>query len=166
MTCPGAQSVRTYTVGYGDNSAMLQSIALAGKGKFYRANNGTELRNSIIDALGDLKQLSTSFASASISGVQTGGMQSSVYVPRFVPRKGRPYEGHLFRFFYLQRVRPGLRAGPGQDHGGRPRGPQPRQGLRRHVLPRQARGLRGRRAGHLQLHHLQHRPGEHRRVSG
>jgi type IV pilus assembly protein PilY1 len=97
---PGTQSVRTYTIGYGDNSAMLQSIALAGKGKFYRANNGTELRDSIINALGDLKQLSTSFASANISSVQTGGMQSSVYVPRFIPRRGRPYEGHLYRFFY------------------------------------------------------------------
>ncbi|MFY0564405.1 hypothetical protein ACN28E_11190 [Archangium lansingense] len=97
---PGTQSMRTYTIGYGDNSAMLQSIALAGKGKFYRANNATELRDSIIDALGDLKQLSTSFATANISGVQTAGMQSSVYVPRFIPRRGRPYEGHLYRFFY------------------------------------------------------------------
>ncbi|WNG14526.1 hypothetical protein [Cystobacter fuscus] len=97
----GMQSMRTYTVGYGDNSPMLQSIALAGKGKFYRANNGEELRKSLMDALGDIKQLSTSFASANISGVQTGGMQSSVFVPRFVPRGNRPYEGSLFRFFYF-----------------------------------------------------------------
>jgi len=98
---PGMQTMRTYTIGYGDNSVMLQSIALAGKGAFYRANNATELRESILAALGDLKQTSTSFASANISGVQAGGMNASVYIPRFVPRKNRPYEGHLYRFFFF-----------------------------------------------------------------
>jgi type IV pilus assembly protein PilY1 len=97
----GVQSMRTYTVGYGDNSPMLQSIAMAGKGKFYRANDPQQLRQALLDALGDIKQVSTSFASANISGVQTGGMQSSTFVPRFVPRRGRPYEGHLYRFFYF-----------------------------------------------------------------
>ncbi|HEX8823819.1 MAG TPA: hypothetical protein VF794_28120 [Archangium sp.] len=98
---PGAQAVRTYTIGYGNNNPMLQSIALAGKGSFYRANNATELRESIMAALGDLKQTSTSFASANISGVQASGMNSSVYIPRFVPRKNRPYEGHLYRYFFF-----------------------------------------------------------------
>ncbi|PTL82257.1 hypothetical protein [Vitiosangium sp. GDMCC 1.1324] len=97
---PGTQSVRTYTIGYGDNSVMLQSIAKAGKGTFTRVNEPEELRNAIINALGDLKQLSTSFAAANISGVQASGVQSSVYVPRFIPRRNRPYEGHLYRFFY------------------------------------------------------------------
>ncbi|QRN95708.1 hypothetical protein JRI60_42770 [Archangium violaceum] len=98
---PGTQSMRTYTIGYGDSSPMLQSIAMAGKGKFYTAKKPDELRTHITDALGDLKQLSTAFASANISSVQAGGMQSSVYVPRFIPRRGQPYEGHLYRFFYF-----------------------------------------------------------------
>ncbi|WNG24010.1 hypothetical protein F0U62_08230 [Cystobacter fuscus] len=97
----GVQSVRTYTIGYGDNSPMLQSIAKAGKGKFYRADSGPQLREALLAALGDIKQLSTSFASANIAGVQTGNMQSSTFVPRFVPRRNRPYEGHLYRFFYF-----------------------------------------------------------------
>ncbi|QRK12886.1 hypothetical protein JQX13_24350 [Archangium violaceum] len=112
---PGMQSVRTYTIGYGDNSAMLQSIAKAGKGNFYRANNATELREAIIDALGDLKELSTSFAAANISGVQAGGVQSSVYVPRFIPRRGRPYEGHLYRFFYYSEFAQGCKPGAEGD---------------------------------------------------
>ncbi|WNG44400.1 hypothetical protein F0U60_09970 [Archangium minus] len=112
---PGMQSVRTYTIGYGDNSAMLQSIAKAGKGNFYRANNATELREAIIDALGDLKELSTSFAAANISGVQAGGIQSSVYVPRFIPRRDRPYEGHLYRFFYYSEFAQGCTAGGAGD---------------------------------------------------
>ncbi|MGZ3457558.1 MAG: hypothetical protein ACXU86_03535, partial [Archangium sp.] len=116
---PGTQSIHTYTIGYGDNSAMLQSIALAGKGKFYRANNATELRDSIINALGDIKQMSTSFASANISSVQTG-TQSSTYVPRFVPRKGRPYEGHLFRFNYFSEFANGCNATTAKSTAGDP----------------------------------------------
>ncbi len=107
----GVQSVRTYTIGYGDNSAMLQSIALAGNGKFYRANNATELRKYILDALGELKQLSTSFATANIAGVQTSGAGSSVYVPRFIPRRNRPYEGHLYRFYFYSEFGRGCDAG-------------------------------------------------------
>ena len=96
----GKQTIKTYTIGYGDNSVMLQSIAMAGNGKFFRADNAEDLRKRINEVLGEIRQLSTSFATANIASVQTGGMQSSVYVPRFVPRQGRPYEGHLFRFFY------------------------------------------------------------------
>ncbi|OJH42137.1 hypothetical protein [Cystobacter ferrugineus] len=105
----GVQSMRTYTVGYGDNSPMLQSIAKAGKGKFYRADNGQQLHDAIINALGDIKQQSTSFASANISGVQTGGMESSTFVPRFIPRRDRPYEGHLYRFFYFNEFAQGCK---------------------------------------------------------
>ncbi len=115
---PGMQTMRTYTIGYGDNSVMLQSIALAGKGAFYRANNATELRESILAALGDLKQTSTSFASANISGVQAGGMNASVYIPRFVPRKNRPYEGHLYRFFFYNEFAQGCDVGKAKSSAG------------------------------------------------
>ncbi|WP_257452114.1 pilus assembly protein [Archangium lipolyticum] len=95
----GDQSVTTYTIGYGDNSPMLQSIAAAGKGRFFRANNADELRDAILAAIGEVKEISTSFSAANLSAVQAGGMQSSTYVPRFIPRRDRPYEGHLYRFF-------------------------------------------------------------------
>jgi len=116
---PGTQSVRTYTIGYGDNSAMLQSIAMAGKGKFYPVNDGVGLRDAIVAALGDIKELSTSFAAANISGVQTGG-QSSVYVPRFVPRRGRPYEGHLYRFFFYNEFAQGCDEAKAKSTAGDP----------------------------------------------
>ncbi len=96
----GEQAVRTYTIGYGDNSPMLQSIAMAGKGQFYRVNNPSELRDALMAAIDDIKEVATSFGAANISGVQAGGMQSSVYVPRFIPRRNQPYEGHLYRFFF------------------------------------------------------------------
>ncbi|WP_375766217.1 hypothetical protein NR798_31565 [Archangium gephyra] len=48
----GAQPVRTYVIGYGDSSPMLQSIAMAGQGRFYRANGIAELRAALLDAIG------------------------------------------------------------------------------------------------------------------
>ncbi len=115
---PGDQKMRTYTIGYGDNSVMLQSIALAGGGFFYPAGNPDELREKIMLALGDLKQTSTSFASANISGVQAGGMNASVYIPRFVPRKNRPYEGHLYRFFFFNEFAQGCDVAKAKATGG------------------------------------------------
>jgi type IV pilus assembly protein PilY1 len=117
---PGNQSMRTYTIGYGDNSVMLQSISLAGKGAFYRVNNPTEMRDAIKAVLGDVKQVSTSFATANISTVQTGNAQSSVYVPRFVPRKNRPYEGHLYRFFFYNEFAQGCNDTKARSSSGDP----------------------------------------------
>jgi type IV pilus assembly protein PilY1 len=48
----GSQPMRTYVIGYGDSSPMLQSIAYAGQGVFYRANDLAELRAALLNALG------------------------------------------------------------------------------------------------------------------
>jgi type IV pilus assembly protein PilY1 len=114
----GEQSVRTYTIGYGDNSPMLQSIAMAGKGEFYRVNNPTELRDALMAAIDNIKEVSTSFGAANISGVQAGGMQSSVYVPRFIPRRDQPYEGHLYRFFFYNEFTQGCEPARARSTGG------------------------------------------------
>jgi hypothetical protein len=52
---PGSQTVRTFIVGYGDSSPMLQSIALAGQGRFYRANQPASLKEAITFALGEAR---------------------------------------------------------------------------------------------------------------
>ncbi|HZH14469.1 MAG TPA: hypothetical protein VE057_08940 [Archangium sp.] len=44
----GSQTVRTFVVGYGDSSPMLQSIALAGRGSFFRADQPGSLREAIL----------------------------------------------------------------------------------------------------------------------
>jgi type IV pilus assembly protein PilY1 len=116
----GDQSVRTYTIGYGDNSPMLQSIAKAGKGRFFRANNAGDLRDALMAALGDVKEVSTAFSSASVASVQAGGSQSS-YVPRFNPRRGRPYEGHLYRFFFFSEFSQGCQVTMARSPLGDPR---------------------------------------------
>ncbi|WNG13520.1 hypothetical protein [Cystobacter fuscus] len=48
---PGTQRVRTYVVGYGSSHPMLQSIALAGQGSFFRADDTTSLRNALLQSL-------------------------------------------------------------------------------------------------------------------
>ena len=49
---PGKQTVRTFVVGYGDSSPMLKSIALAGRGSFFRADQPGALRDVILFSLG------------------------------------------------------------------------------------------------------------------
>ncbi|WP_143195793.1 hypothetical protein [Archangium sp. Cb G35] len=51
----GSQTVRTFVVGYGDSSPMLQSIALAGRGGFYRADQPDTLRNAILFSIGQTR---------------------------------------------------------------------------------------------------------------
>ncbi|HEX5746380.1 MAG TPA: hypothetical protein VFZ09_09050 [Archangium sp.] len=48
----GSQTVRTFVVGYGDSSPMLQSIALAGRGGFYRADQPGTLKEALLFAVG------------------------------------------------------------------------------------------------------------------
>ncbi|NMO22820.1 hypothetical protein HPC49_43140 [Pyxidicoccus fallax] len=116
----GVQSVRTYTIGYGDNSPMLRSMAHAGGGRFYRADEPGQLRDALMTAIGDLRETATSFSSASIASVQAGSAQTSAYVPRFIPRKGQPYEGHLYRFYFYGEFAQGCDAGRARTQNGDP----------------------------------------------
>ncbi|MCY1075742.1 hypothetical protein [Archangium lansingense] len=49
----GNQKLRTYVIGYGDSSPMLQSMAMAGEGAFYRANSPAELRDALLSVIGE-----------------------------------------------------------------------------------------------------------------
>jgi type IV pilus assembly protein PilY1 len=116
----GVQSVRTYTIGYGDNSPMLRSMARAGGGQFYRADEPGQLRDALMTAIGDLRETATSFSSASVASVQAGSAQTSAYVPRFIPRQGQPYEGHLYRFYFYGEFAQGCDAGRARTEAGDP----------------------------------------------
>ncbi len=52
---PGSQSLRTHVIGFGDSSPMLQSIARAGRGVFFRADDEAQLRLAIQAALGSVQ---------------------------------------------------------------------------------------------------------------
>ncbi len=56
----GNQSVRTYVIGYGGGGPMLQSIALAGEGRYYRANQPAALYDALTFALGEIRASASS----------------------------------------------------------------------------------------------------------
>jgi len=95
---PGAQVMKTHTIGYGDNSPMLQSIAKAGNGIFARADSPQQLQAALIAAVGNVLTRATSFSSASIASVQSAGAGNTVVLPRFSPQKDKPWIGKLYRF--------------------------------------------------------------------
>ncbi|OJT23141.1 hypothetical protein BO221_19910 [Archangium sp. Cb G35] len=49
---PGNQTLRTHVFGYGDSSPMLRSMAMAGRGMFYRSNSAAELRSILVALMG------------------------------------------------------------------------------------------------------------------
>jgi type IV pilus assembly protein PilY1 len=55
----GRQSVRTFVIGYGDGGPMLQSIALAGQGRYYRVNQAKALHDALTFSLGEIRASST-----------------------------------------------------------------------------------------------------------
>ena len=96
-TLTGLQTVNTYVIGLGVDVPVLAGAATAGKGVYYRANNGGQLADAISSAVLDISARATAFSSTAIQSLQVG-TGSSAYVPRFVPGSGSIWEGHLYRF--------------------------------------------------------------------
>lgn len=96
---PGKQVVRTYTVGYGDNSPMLQSMALAGDALFFRADSPQQLQAAILSSISDIvSRANVGFSSASVSTVQALGSSTSAILSRFAPQTNKLWPGKLYRF--------------------------------------------------------------------
>jgi type IV pilus assembly protein PilY1 len=96
---PGNQNLLVYTIGFGTNAPMLASIARAGGTETVRsAANQEELEEQLMKVVGDISENATSFSAASLQSIQTGGMQSSLFVPRFHPTARPMWQGHLYRF--------------------------------------------------------------------
>ncbi len=93
---PGKQTIKTYTIGLGDNSPMLQSIAYAGGGLFYSASDSAQLKSAVIAAITDVQSKTTGFSGAAVAAVQTG--TSEAILPRLIPRADKPWLGSLWRF--------------------------------------------------------------------
>jgi type IV pilus assembly protein PilY1 len=56
----GSQTVRTFVIGYNGGGPMLQSIALAGNGRYYRANQSSALYDALTFALGEIRASASS----------------------------------------------------------------------------------------------------------
>ena len=51
----GTQKVRTFVVGYGSSHPMLKSIAVAGQGSFFQANQPGALRDALLQSLAEIR---------------------------------------------------------------------------------------------------------------
>jgi type IV pilus assembly protein PilY1 len=93
------QNLPVYTIGFGTNAPMLASIARAGgTGTVKSASNQQELEDRLMEVVGTVTENGTSFSAASLQAIQTGGMQSALFIPRFHPSGRSMWQGHLYRF--------------------------------------------------------------------
>jgi type IV pilus assembly protein PilY1 len=98
---PGENTVQTYVIGVGSNSAqrmnILRRIAEAGGGDFYLADDYTKLEQGLDSMLAQMSRRATSFASASVSSFQVNAGGTGV-VPRFRPNRQGDWRGFLYRW--------------------------------------------------------------------
>lgn len=87
-------SISTYIVGFGTNSPSLVAAAAAGNGEFLIANNASQLKSAINEALQRINIAELSFSNANISAVQSRTAQALI-VPRFTPSKKAFWKGRL-----------------------------------------------------------------------
>ncbi|MFN0064315.1 MAG: hypothetical protein ACKVPX_17540 [Myxococcaceae bacterium] len=94
----GPQNVSVYTVGFGSNAPMLRSIAEAGQGQFYLANDAAGLQTALTSAVSNVLSSSTGFAAASVPSIQTSNAELTAVLPRMTPRTDANWRGELWRF--------------------------------------------------------------------
>ena len=101
---PSRNRVATYTIGFMDpatsapDELLLKRTALVGGGKYYRATSTVGLKDAILQALDDISNRPTQFASASLASVQTSGGDLAALLPRLAPQADQPWIGDLLRF--------------------------------------------------------------------
>jgi type IV pilus assembly protein PilY1 len=100
-TFPGQNSVQTYVVGVGSNSAqrmnILRKVAEEGGGDFYLADDYGKLESGLDSMLTQMSRRATSFASAAVSSFQVNSGGTGV-VPRFRPNRTGDWRGFLYRW--------------------------------------------------------------------
>jgi type IV pilus assembly protein PilY1 len=102
---PGNQVVTTYTVGFGGGIsaaglALLQDAATKGGGRYYTANNTTELATALQGALTDILQVNTSFTSPSLSINAFNKLynRDELYFAFFKPSSSVAWDGNVKKF--------------------------------------------------------------------
>lgn len=98
---PGDNTVQTYVVGVGSNSAqrmnILRRVAEEGGGDFYLADDYSKLEAGLDTMLTQMSRRATSFASASVSSFQVNSDDTGI-VPRFRPNRSGDWRGYLYRW--------------------------------------------------------------------
>ncbi len=99
----GVQKVATYTIAFGlsDNSwgqKLLRYTAQEGGGRFFPANNTSQLRRAILDIFDDINSRNIAFSAANVASLQVTGGEQAAVVPRMSPRRDQTWLGYLWRF--------------------------------------------------------------------
>ncbi len=95
----GQQSLTIHAIGFGVNANILKNAARVGGGLYHSANDGAGLRKALQDIIANVDRRATSFATASVSGLQLSGAGGTL-VPRLRPGRDRdePWRGYLYRY--------------------------------------------------------------------
>ena len=103
-----AQNVNTYTIGFNINDPLLKATAegdgtptnIGGGGKYFTANNTSQLETALKSILGNIKSISTTFVSPGVS-VNTFNRlnhRSELYFSVFKPELNPEWSGNLKRY--------------------------------------------------------------------
>ncbi|MFM7067517.1 MAG: pilus assembly protein [Gammaproteobacteria bacterium] len=99
-TIPGTQSVLTYTIGFATNQTLLQRTATRGGGKYYTANDTTELASAFQAIVTEILDINTTFSSPTVSVNAFNRTQNlnDIYVTVFRPSLKALWPGNLKKY--------------------------------------------------------------------
>jgi len=104
----GAQSVRTYTVGFQTDQTLLSDTATKGGGQYFKANDAASLKTAFTTAFSDILATSATYVAPGIA-VNTFDRLShldALYFALFQPAKGSRWPGNLKRYKLAIRKNP------------------------------------------------------------
>jgi type IV pilus assembly protein PilY1 len=100
----GMQTVVTHTIGFGSGAGPAKSLlietARQGKGRFFEAENGSELTQALISIVNDLPEASDSLTSGSVAVNSLDRTQTldSAYFAMFNSQSGPRWQGNLKKY--------------------------------------------------------------------
>jgi len=92
--------VATYTIGYGNDIAILKEAARVGGGEYHRANSATDLLTTILGIISSIRDINSTFSSpaVSVNAFNRSTHRSELYFTLFKPDENPHWDGNFKRF--------------------------------------------------------------------
>lgn len=99
-TLDGSQTVTTHTIGFFEDSSLLQSTATRGGGKYYTADDVSGLVKSLRTIINEILAQNTTFTTptVSVSAYNNLGYRNELYYALFRPAQGTRWPGNVKRY--------------------------------------------------------------------
>ena len=96
----GTQNIITYTVGFATSQTLLSSAATLGGGKYYTANNSTELASAFTQIVAEIQAVNSTFTAPAVSVNAFNRIQhrKELYFTLFKPAAQPHWDGNVKRF--------------------------------------------------------------------